>query len=84
MAQNIHPDFSRDLPAEADALRWGLYVVDYGLADVVPGSDYPQSLAKHSPTYQFTRDAGRTLQEDQLVYISEGRGILESAPHWSL
>lgn len=73
-------EFSRYLPAESDALRWGLYVVDCGFGTIAPHADYPGSTTGHPVEYVFSWDSGRILQEYQLVYISEGRGTFESEP----
>jgi len=66
----------RYLPAEIDAIKWGLHVSDCGFTDVVPGSDYPPG--KHPPEYDFSWEKGRTLHEYQLIYITEGRGVFEN------
>jgi AraC-like DNA-binding protein len=70
--------FARHLPAEADAIRWGIYVVDCGFNRIEPGSVYPATPEKHLPDYLFTWKEGRTLDEYQLVYISKGRGVFET------
>lgn len=69
--------FSHYLPIEEDALRWGLHVLDAGFADIPPGLSYPPG--RHPEEYLFSWDKGRTLQEYQLVYITQGRGIFETS-----
>jgi AraC-like DNA-binding protein len=68
--------YARYLPAEVDALRWGLHLVDCGFTEVPSGSDYP--IGQHPSEYLFSWENGRTLQEYQLVYITKGRGLFES------
>lgn len=68
--------FSRYLPVEDDALRWGLHVVDAGFTEIQPDSPYPPG--KHPAEYRLSWDQGRTLNEYQLVYITRGRGIFET------
>lgn len=70
--------FSRYLPIEPDALRWGFHVTDYGYASVPAGSPYPHG--RHPQSHHFDWDCGRTLDEFDLVYISHGRGSFESKP----
>jgi len=67
----------RYVPAEADAIKWGLHVSDCGFTDVVPGSDYPPG--KHPPEYALPWERGRILDEYQLIYITGGRGVFENA-----
>jgi AraC-like DNA-binding protein len=69
--------FSRYLPVEPDALDWGLHVVDYGHAAVPAGARYPRGA--HPEGYLFTWDKGRVLGEYQLVYVTRGSGVFESA-----
>lgn len=71
------PSFYQYLPVEEDALRWGLHVLDSGFADIPSGSPYPP--VRHPGDYHFSWDAGRILQEYQLVYITRGRGVFETS-----
>lgn len=75
-AMTMIRDFSRYLPIEADAVNWGIHVIDCGRADVPPGSPYP--TGPHPSGYLFTWKNGRRLNEFQVVYVSAGRGIFES------
>lgn len=70
------PSFSNYLPVEADALRWGLHVIDAGNTEIPANSPYPPG--PHPDGYIFSWDKGRTLDEYQLVYITRGRGIFET------
>lgn len=69
--------FSHYLPVEENALRWGLHVKDAGNTEVVVNSPYPPG--QHPDEYNITWQKGRTLKEYQLVYITRGRGIFETA-----
>ena len=69
---------SRYRPTEPDAEKWGIYVADCGFVDVPPGASYPKRLEHHPSEYGFSWKEGRTLQEYQLIYITEGRGVFES------
>jgi AraC-like DNA-binding protein len=55
---------------------WGLYVTGSGYADIPPNTTYPPS--EHPDGYMFDWQHGRTLQEYQILYITEGSGILET------
>jgi len=69
-------DFSRYLPIERDAVEWGLHVIDCGQGDIPAGAHYPGG--QHPKDYLFTWKGGRRLNEFQIVYITEGRGVFES------
>lgn len=68
--------FSRYLPVEADAVGWGIHIVDCGYSVIPAGSEYPP--VRHPDSYMFTWEQGRILSEYQLVYITRGGGIFES------
>lgn len=60
---------------EKDAL-WGLSICTVGYEVFHPGDKYPSK--EHKSGYYFDPGKGRTLQEYQLCYISEGSGFFES------
>jgi AraC-like DNA-binding protein len=60
--------------AERDR-RWGLHLTTTGEAQIPPGFSYPPT--GHPGTHQFDWEHGRVLHEYQVVYLSEGRGLLE-------
>jgi len=69
-------DFFKYLtPGDRDK-EWGLYLNVAGSALVAPNSTYPSS--DHPNGYYFNWDQGRVLNEYQINYITEGRGILEN------
>ena len=67
-------NFSRYLPVNSEALRWGIHCNDAGYSQVPPGSDYPLVPEDHPKTYAATVATGRILQEFQVVYITAGKG----------
>ncbi|MCD7938312.1 MAG: AraC family transcriptional regulator [Tannerellaceae bacterium] len=57
-------------------LQWGLSICSVGFNDFKPYTPYPQKV--HPSGYFFSPEKGRTLQEYQLIYISEGQGIFQT------
>ncbi len=53
-----------------------LFVSSVGFEEILPQSPYP--TLKHSTKYYFNQDKGRILKEFQLVYITDGEGVLET------
>jgi len=51
---------------------WGLYATACGFTLIEPQSEYPP--VKHPHGYHFDHKQGRTLDEYQMIYITEGRG----------
>ena len=64
-------------PDVTDTIRWGLHVIAAGASKILPGSSYPAK--EHPDEYLFSWKNGRTLNEYQLIYISSGHGVFESA-----
>ena len=58
------------------ARRWGMYVTTCGESIIAPHAAYPP--LEHPPTHHFDWQHGRKLTEHQIVYVSEGRGTLET------
>jgi AraC-like DNA-binding protein len=56
-------------------LNWGVNVLNIGHNIHPPFTPYPD--AKHPRNYLFNWAAGRVLNEYQIVYIPNGKGILE-------
>ncbi len=56
---------------------WGLTVCSVGHQKIAAGEEYPPE--KHNREYMFDPDHGRILPDEyQLLYIVEGKGILET------
>ena len=69
-------DFFKYLtPGEVDK-NWGIYLNVAGKATIAPESIYPSR--EHPTGYFFTWKKGRILEEYQLVYITEGGGVLKN------
>ncbi len=56
---------------------WGLDTLNAGYGSYRSGCNYP--LKNHPNNYRFSWNAGRTLNEYQLIYIHRGSGFFESA-----
>lgn len=67
--------FSRYLPVEPSLVDWGMYVLHAGFTRVSSGSSYP--AGEHPQGYLFSWDKGRVLDEYQVVYLTDGRGVFE-------
>lgn len=69
-------DFIKYLtPGERDK-EWGIYLNVAGSSRVQPNSVYPSP--QHPTGYHFNWEQGRLLNEYQINYITEGKGILET------
>jgi len=55
---------------------WGLFLNCAGRADIKPGVIYPPTT--HPSGYYFSYENGRTLNEYQINYITEGTGVYEN------
>lgn len=58
-------------------VQWGLTVSTVGYEDIGVADTYP--TRGHADGYYFDIDKGRVLNEYQLLYITEGEGIFNSA-----
>jgi AraC-like DNA-binding protein len=59
-------------------MLWGLYVTGCGHLSLPPSGQHPPR--KHPHLYRFHWDRGRILPEYQLIYLTRGQGVFESAP----
>ncbi|MGH7952987.1 MAG: AraC family ligand binding domain-containing protein, partial [Limisphaerales bacterium] len=71
-------DYQIYLPKRPDTGAWGCVVTSVGYARVLSGGAYPPH--RHPTDHHFTWAHGRILNAWQLVFVSEGRGVFESAP----
>lgn len=69
-------DFFKYLTPGEEDKRWGIYLNVAGRATIAPNTTYPSR--EHPTGYYFSWKKGRILEEFQLVYITEGAGIMES------
>lgn len=67
---------SKYLVANERDARWGLTVSTVGYEEIVPGDSYP--TRGHADGYYFNIDAGRKLNEYQILYLTEGEGVFKS------
>ena len=72
----LHSNSLKYLTIGANDEAWGLVVTTVGEQSIAPHSDYP--AMQHPTAYNFRRTNGRTLEEYQLIYITEGSGFFES------
>ncbi|HEY3322173.1 MAG TPA: AraC family transcriptional regulator [Planctomycetota bacterium] len=69
--------FFRYLPVGKADQDWGIFVPDAGHTKIRQHTPYPPS--QHPNGYHFSWREGRILQEFQLVYVTRGGGVFESA-----
>jgi len=70
-------DFLKYLAVGQESKDWGLFLSVAGKSCVLPGNDYP--LENHPSGYYFKFEKGRSLNEYQLNYITEGYGTYETS-----
>lgn len=73
--------FYRYFPISGRDKKWGLYATTAGESRIAPYSVYPPK--GHPKGFDFDWQHGRVLDEFCFVYISSGRGKLESKPNFS-
>ncbi len=72
-------EFYQYLTPSISDKNWGVYINVAGYGDIKPDTAYPQK--GHPSGYYFTWEQGRQLDEFQIIYITEGYGILETKDH---
>jgi AraC-like DNA-binding protein len=65
------------LPENRLCASWGCTVTALGCTRILPGSAYPPQ--RHPDDHHFTWESGRWIDAFQIVQITRGRGMLESA-----
>jgi AraC-like DNA-binding protein len=68
--------FYRYFPLSARDRKWGLFVTTTGETWMAPNQPYPPP--GHPKQYDFKWSQGRVLHDHQAIYISHGRGWLET------
>jgi AraC-like DNA-binding protein len=66
----------RYLPVSKRDRDWGLFVSTIGVSRIAPNTPYPP--VNHPRAYMFDWEHGRVLHEFQVIYISRGKGSLET------
>jgi AraC-like DNA-binding protein len=69
-------DFFKYLAPTPEEKNWGIFITVAGYSRIFPGMPYP--VGKHPSGYLFRWENGRVLNEYQLVYITEGKGVFET------
>ncbi|MBR1687080.1 MAG: helix-turn-helix domain-containing protein [Prevotella sp.] len=67
---------SKYLVANERDLCWGLTISTVGYEEIDPFEEYPTH--GHADGYYFNTEKGRTLDEYQLLYVTEGEGTFSS------
>jgi len=66
----------RYFPVTARDRKWGIIIRTIGLSHIAADGLYPP--VHHPSAYELDWEHGRVLREYQIVYISQGRGLLET------
>lgn len=69
--------YFRYLRLDAKSRKWGMNVTTCGRSVILP-EDRTYPPVQHPPLYQFDWERGRTLNEYQMIFISDGSGVLET------
>ncbi|MCP4313089.1 MAG: AraC family transcriptional regulator [Bacteroidetes bacterium] len=69
-------DFFKYINPGQEDKDWGLFLNCAGKASIKPGLIYPPTA--HPSGYYFTYENGRTLNEYQINYITDGAGVFEN------
>lgn len=70
-------NYYKYLPVSEEDQQWGLYVLNAGCNSIREAGNYPHP--SHPAHHHFRWEKGRVLEEFQLIYISRGEGVFESA-----
>lgn len=73
----MHPEFFHYFPPSPSERLWGISATSFGNVRVHPNASYPPE--GHPENHHFDWSRGRTLNDYQLLYIHEGKGIFESS-----
>lgn len=69
-------EYYKYLTVNEEDKSWGLHLTVTGMAQIEPDIEYPPK--GHPSGYLFTWERGRTLDEFQIIYITQGSGIMET------
>lgn len=70
-------DYFKYLPVSKEFKSWGIYVLNAGCTTIGTNENYPSQ--SHPTDHHFNWESGRILDEYQIIYITTGHGIFESA-----
>jgi AraC-like DNA-binding protein len=70
-------NFYKYLPTSSEDEKWGLCILNAGYNIIDKYADYPSR--QHPSHHYFHWEKGRILDEYQLIYISKGQGVFQSA-----
>ncbi|UOE47253.1 AraC family transcriptional regulator [Mucilaginibacter sp. SMC90] len=70
-------NFRKYLPINSIEHEWGLYANTVGFTKIRKYRDYP-SNREHPADHYFTWEKGRVLANYQIIFITDGEGILET------
>jgi AraC-like DNA-binding protein len=65
------------LPKQTGSSVWGCVATAAGYTNILPGKPYPPR--QHPLDHHFKWEEGRVLQSFQIIFISAGTGVFESA-----
>lgn len=69
-------NYYKYLPISREDENWGLCVLNTGCTHIGATNLYP--IKTHPASHNFHWDSGRILNEYQIIYITNGKGIFES------
>ena len=72
------PGYSKYFAVSDIDKTWGMHTLNCGASNVKNGLQFPSG--EHPLNYQITWSRGRILNEYQLVYLVDGKGIFQSDP----
>ena len=70
-------DYFSYLPQPDEPSAWQLNVLGAGRANIEPNQDYPPRNHPHG--YSFDWERGRSLESFQVLFITHGSGVIETA-----
>ena len=70
-------NFYKYLPVSKEDESWGLTVLNTGCTNIGATNAYP--VTNHPAHHHFSWNGWRTLHEYQIIYITKGGGVFESA-----
>jgi len=69
-------NYYKYLPVSKEDEDWGLCVLNAGCTHICSSSKYP--IESHPSQYSLNWEKGRILNEYQIIYVTNGKGVFES------